>query len=96
MKSRILAGLSVALLATTLGGCFRSAEIAEGRPGIAVDVPRECARLARQVPDPGAKEGDDGFAIAGRYRGAWLKANRRIGELAACEGGQANYYAKAR
>ncbi|MCA3567305.1 hypothetical protein [Bradyrhizobium sp.] len=48
------------------------------------------------MPDPGAKEGDDGFAIAGRYRGAWLKANRRIGELAACEGGQANYYAKAR
>lgn len=58
--------------------------------GVPAHVPRECQRLLVKVPDPGAKEGDDAFDIAGRYRAAWLKANHRIGAGRACEDHQAD------
>lgn len=87
MKCRILAVLSVALLTPTLGGCFQFAN-SQGRTSTANDpapAQRECARILRKVPDPGAKSGEDFGVIAGRYRGAFVKANKRIGAGAECE-----------
>jgi len=87
MKSRVLAALSVALLTPTLGGCFQFAS-SQGRTSVADDPPpaqRECKRILRKVPDPGAKSGEDFQIIAGRYRGAFVKANKRIAAGAECE-----------
>ncbi len=53
-------------------------------------APRECERLAKKVPDPGAKEGDDLGDIAVRYKAAWKKGNHRIGSVAKCEKRQAD------
>jgi hypothetical protein len=52
--------------------------------------PRECQRLARKVPDPGAKEGEDLGDIAGRYKAAYVKSTKRIGAIEACEKRQAD------
>jgi hypothetical protein len=87
MKCRILAALSVALLTPTLGGCFQFAN-SQGRASIANDpapAQRECARILRKVPDPGARVDEDFQIIAGRYRGAFIKANKRIAAGAECE-----------
>jgi hypothetical protein len=53
-------------------------------------MPRECVRILKPVPDPGAKVGQPWPVIAGNYRGAFLKANRRIEAGAACEEHQAD------
>ncbi|WP_316207610.1 hypothetical protein [Bradyrhizobium sp. SZCCHNR3118] len=63
---------------------------------LAVEVPRECKRLARPVADPGAREGQPMDEIAAGYRGAWLKGNRRLAAVAVCEDGQADLYRKAK
>ncbi|MCB2106341.1 MAG: hypothetical protein KDE14_01515 [Rhodobacteraceae bacterium] len=57
-------------------------------------VPRQCQRLARPVPDPGARVGDDGFDIAARYKGAFHKANRRLDATRRCEDKQADRFAR--
>lgn len=59
-------------------------------PGLPRQVPRDCDKLFRKVPDPGAKEGDDLGDIAAGYKGAWLKANKRIGAGGACVTHQAD------
>lgn len=53
-------------------------------------MPRECQRIARKVPDPGIKVGDDLGDAAARYRGAYLKANNRLGAVYSCEEHQAD------
>jgi hypothetical protein len=53
-------------------------------------VQRECARILRKVPDPGAKVDEDFQIIAGRYRGAFVKANKRIAAGAECEQNRAD------
>ncbi|WP_316235476.1 hypothetical protein [Bradyrhizobium sp. SZCCHNR1085] len=92
----MLAALSVALLAMTLGGCFLSVEAPHPPKTLVVEVPRECKRILRQVPDPGVQEGQPLDEVAAGYRGAWLKGNRRIAAGAACEDGQADLYRKAK
>lgn len=82
--------LAVALLTPTLGGCFLSNRPPLDPPSLPPIVPRECQRIARKVPDPGAKVGADLGDIAARYRAAWLKANWRIGAVRACEDHQAD------
>jgi hypothetical protein len=78
----------VLLLTPTLGGCFQSTiKAARALPDKA---PRECQRLAKKVPDPGAKRGDDLGDIAVRYKAAWAKGNHRIGAIASCEQRQAD------
>jgi hypothetical protein len=72
----------------TLGGCFLSSS--GTAPGLPAHLPRECQRLLVKVPDPGANEGDDAFAIAGRYRAAWLKGNHRLGAARDCDDHQAD------
>ncbi|WP_316234952.1 MULTISPECIES: hypothetical protein [unclassified Bradyrhizobium] len=47
-------------------------------------------RLFVKVPDPGAREGDDLGDIAARYKGAWRKANNRLGLGAECVNHQAD------
>jgi type I restriction-modification system DNA methylase subunit len=47
-------------------------------------VPRDCVKLLTKVPDPGAQEGQDLGDIAAGYKGAWVKANKRLGRGAAC------------
>ncbi len=80
----------------TLGGCFRSAETIHPPKSLAVELPQQCKRLARPVADPGARAGQPWPEIAAGYRGAWLKGNRRLAAVAACEDGQADLYRKAR
>jgi hypothetical protein len=85
--------LSVALLATTLSGCFLFTEPPPPDPApplLPEHLPRECQKLAAKVPDPGAKPGDDGFDIASRYRAAWLKGNHRLAAVRECEDQQAD------
>jgi hypothetical protein len=53
-------------------------------PGLPRHVPRDCAQLLKRVPDPGAKKGQDLGDIAAGYKGAWTKANNRIGLGADC------------
>ena len=53
-------------------------------------APRECRKLAKKVPDPGAKEGEDLGDIAMRYKAAWRKSSKRIDAIAACEDRQAD------
>jgi hypothetical protein len=53
----------------------------------------------QRVPDPGGKDGAelvgvDWRKIAGRYRGAWLKGNRRIVKARECDDTQADKLAK--
>jgi hypothetical protein len=88
MLRKILPALSVLLLATTLGGCFQFGSAAS--PGLPARLPRECQRLLVKVPDPGAEEGRPMLDIAAGYRGAWLKANHRLGAGRACEDHQAD------
>ena len=59
-------------------------------PGLPRHVPRDCTRLFVKVPDPGAREGEDLGDWAARYKGAWLKANKRLGAAAACVEHQAD------
>lgn len=91
MLRKLLTLLAVALLMPTLGGCFLfSSPPPLDPPALPSIVPRECQRILRKVPDPGAKVGDDLGDIAAKYRGAYLKANNRIGAGAACENHQAD------
>lgn len=53
-------------------------------------VPRDCDRFFKKVPDPGVSEGEDLGDWAARYKGAWLKANKRIGLGGACVAHQAD------
>jgi hypothetical protein len=53
-------------------------------------VPRDCAKLFVKVPDPGASEGQDLGDIAAGYKGAWRKANKRLGAGAVCVEHQAD------
>ncbi|MGC2776496.1 MAG: hypothetical protein WA418_12785 [Bradyrhizobium sp.] len=55
-----------------------------------MQMPRECQKIAKGVPDPGAKPGDDGFDLAARYRAAWLKGNHRLDAVRQCEDHQAD------
>jgi hypothetical protein len=75
------------LLPAILGACAHSTDTARKLPDTA---PRECARLATKVPDPGAKQGDDLGDIAVRYKAAFKKGNHRIGKIADCEKRQAD------
>jgi hypothetical protein len=59
-------------------------------PGLPRHVPRDCVKLFNKVPDPGAGEGQDLGDIAAGYKGAWLKANKRIGVAGACVEHQAD------
>jgi hypothetical protein len=90
MLRKTLPILVVALLAPTLGGCFLSANAPRLDAGAPSRVPRECQRILKKVPDPGAKEGEDLGDIAARYKGAYEKANHRIGAGRACEDHQAD------
>jgi len=59
-------------------------------PGVPRSVPRDCVKLFVKVPDPGARKGQDLGDIAAGYKGAWAKANNRIGLGAACVNHQAD------
>lgn len=89
MFRTFLRTLPVALLATTLGGCFLFGE-KPASPALPTAAPRQCERLLTKVPDPGAREGQEQMEIAGGYRAAFLKANKRIGAGRACEQKQAD------
>lgn len=73
----------------TLSGCYPSSN-GPAVPGLPRHVPRDCVRLLTKVPDPGAKQGQDLGDIAAGYKGAWAKANHRIGLGAACVNHQAD------
>ena len=76
------------LLPATLGACVHSTT--SGPRALPDKAPRECVKLAKKVPDPGAKEGDDLGDIAVRYKAAWRKGNHRIAKIADCEKRQAD------
>lgn len=59
-------------------------------PGLPRHVPRDCVRFFTKVPDPGAAEGEDLGDISAGYKGAWLKANKRLGLGGACVAHQAD------
>lgn len=80
--------LVAALLTTTFAGCAPS--IKALGPTLPEHLPRECQRLLTKVPDPGAKVGSDLGDIAAGYKGAFEKANHRIGTAKACDDHQAD------
>jgi hypothetical protein len=59
-------------------------------PGLPRHVPRDCQKFFKKVPDPGAKEGEDLGDIGAGYKGAWLKANKRLALGGDCVGHQAD------
>jgi hypothetical protein len=64
----------------TLIGCEE-----DRRPVPAAPPANACAVLAKIVPPPTIKIGDDWRVVAARYKAALLKANARIEDIAACE-----------
>lgn len=83
------------LLALTSSGCAQFTEMAGTPATPATDVPRECQRIAKKkVPSPKIAEGDDLLRIAGRYKAAYHKAEKRNEEVAKCEDRQADELAK--
>ena len=74
----------------TLAGCASSGDgnrlpRASTQPlNVAVKVTPDCARLAKAVPHPAARAGDDARAVIGRYAAALEKANATIGATASC------------
>lgn len=59
-----------------------------------VSLPQDCERLARQVPAPAMKAGDDARAALARHRAALATADARLRATADCQRRLRERYAK--
>lgn len=61
---------------------------------MARQIPRDCESLAKRVPLPPLKKGDDMRKHAARMAGAAVKANSRLDATAECQAGQREDFAR--
>jgi hypothetical protein len=70
------------LIATTFAGCKTSGEV---RPPLAVQIPNDCERLARDVGFPALTGTVDVKLLLARYRAALVLANKNLKATRECQ-----------